>query len=265
MKSFFKKYKWLLAGLVILLIAAAVIFFIKKKSEYETVKVKRGDMLVVAYAVGTVKADVIFNLKTAVPSLLEKRFVRIGDKVKKGDNLAVIEGFLKKAPFDGLVSAISFEIGELVNPQTPIMTIVDMNSLYLELSMDERVISSIKVGQEARLSFEGQRNVLEKGRVRSIYANAGQFLVLVDFDQKDLTLLPGMTSDVAIQTGLHKNKLLIPLGAISVDGTVLLKRTRPVKIPVIVEATDSKYAAIQEGEIREGDELIIKKESEKVQ
>lgn len=262
MRSYFSKYKWFLVALVVAALIATVTIFLKKRSEYEKVKVIRGDILVVAYAVGTVKADVVFNLKTAVPSLLEKRFVRIGDKVKKGDNLVMIEGFLKKAPFDGLVSAVSFEIGELVNPQTPIMTVVDMNSLYLELSMDERVISSIKAGQEARLSFEGQRNVVEKGRVRSIYANAGQFLVLVDFNQKDLTLLPGMTCDVAIETGLHKNKLLVPLGALDADGSVTVLRTRPVKVPVIVETTDAKYAAIQEGVLREGDELIIKKNSD---
>jgi multidrug efflux pump subunit AcrA (membrane-fusion protein) len=141
-----------------------------------------------------------------------------------------------------------------------VVTLIDYNSFYLELNMDERTISSIQKGQDVRISFEGTRNTLIKGKVRTVYASEGDFLVAVDADFQGLSLLPGMTCDVAVQIRTYQDQLLVPLGAISTGGDVVVVRQKHnITIPVVRGATDGQYALITSGELHEGDAVLIPK------
>ncbi len=247
------------AGIVI--IALGVFFFRSPAAKMQTVTLKKGDMTEAAYAVGTVKAERSYNLKTGAPSRVIERYVRIGDKVKKGDRLVQLEGFpTYYAPFDGVITALAYEKGELVFAQTAVVTLVDYNSFYLELNMDERTISSIRKGQDVRISFEGSRDTLVKGTVRTVYASEGDFLVAVDADFGGLSLLPGMTCDVAVQIRTFKDQLLVPLGAVSTGGDVIVVREKEkITVPVVRGASDGEYTLITSGNLREGDTVLIPK------
>lgn len=170
---------------------------------------KRSDVVEAAYGVGTVKSDMNYTLKTGVSSRVIKRYVTQGEHVKKGQALIQLDGLpLYRAPFDGVVSSLSYNEGELIFAQTAVLSMVSLEHLYMQLSMDERTISGIRQGQEARISFEGQRKTTLIGSVRAVYSSEGEFLIDINFDPKDLTLLPGMTADVAIQIAVHKNQIL---------------------------------------------------------
>lgn len=267
MKSFLKKHRIGTAVAIgILIVVVLSIRSSRNKKNLDTAIIKRGDIVEAAYAVGTVKADKTFNIKTGVASKLLERYVRVGDIVKKGQKLLHLDEFPEyRAPFDGVVTALNYEVGELVFAQTIVLTVVNMDSLYLELSMDERVVGSIRPGQEARISFEGQRNSARTGKVRSIYASDGQFLVLVDFDTKGLSILPGMTCDVAIQIEKHKNKLLLPLGAIDANGQITIVRPhgKPEKISVELGPSDASFTIISNDLVKDGDIVEIPKDAPK--
>lgn len=264
MKKKLSARKWWIIGAILLVVIAGLFFWLRPRKQKDiTVELKRGDLIEAAYAIGTVKADHVFNLKTGVSSRVLERFVRLGDTVKKGDRLINLDGFpLYRAPFDGVVTVLAYDVGELVFANTVVLTVVQADSLYLELSMDERVVGGVRQGQEARISFEGQRETKPRtGTVRSIYATDGQFLVIVDFDRKGLSLLPGMTADVALTVAKHEDKLLLPLGAMTATGEVtVMRHGKPETIHVVPGASDGNYVVIDTPELKEGDRVLLVKE-----
>lgn len=248
-------------GIVSLLLTVIGAFLLFPKTDVEqTVIIKKGDLVEAAYAVGTVKSDQVYNLKVGVGTRVIERHVRLGDEVTKGDLLMTLEGFpVFRAPFTGTITAMNYEAGELVTAQSVILTLTNMKSLRLELSLDERTISSIKKEQIARINFEGSRDKLFTGKVRSIYANEGEFVVIVDADLSLATLYPGMTADVAIQVGLHEQKLLIPMGAVDQSDTLMVVRQgHPLAVKVELGANDGEYVVIKSGDVTEGDKVVVR-------
>jgi HlyD family secretion protein len=58
------------------------------------------------------------------------------------------------APFDGTVATRTAEPGEVVQAGTPIITLIDMNKVYLRGFVPEGQIGEVKVGQTARLFLD---------------------------------------------------------------------------------------------------------------
>ncbi|HEY4086058.1 MAG TPA: HlyD family efflux transporter periplasmic adaptor subunit [Bryobacteraceae bacterium] len=58
------------------------------------------------------------------------------------------------APFDGMIATRTAEPGEVVQPGTPIVTLIDMSKVYLRGYVPEGDIGKVKVGQTARLFLD---------------------------------------------------------------------------------------------------------------
>lgn len=253
-----KKRRYILIAIIV---ATAVLglAFKPNGSQMQTMEIKRGDLIEAVFAIGSVKADRVFNLKMGVTSKMLERFVRPGDIVRKGDKLVQLEGLnTVYAPFSGMITAVAFEKGELVFAQSVIVTVVDTSSYYIEISVDERNVTLLKTGQKVDVSFEGARGQKISGKVRSVYSNEGEFLVSIDADLSEISLLQGMTCDVAVRLEEHKNKLLIPLGALDKEGRVkVIRNGRPETVALKLGAKNSHYSIVKEGEVFEHDQVVV--------
>jgi HlyD family secretion protein len=146
------------------------------------------------------------------------------------DNLAKTR-FL--APFDGVVSALNVEQGEIVitgtmnNPGTEIMVVSDLSRMQVRADVDETDIVNMQVGQKAKISVDAAPETTFTGTVteigntakRSITSSVeGQtnFEVVVVFDHNVPQVRPGMTADVEIDTGTHPKVLTVPIQAVVV-------------------------------------------------
>ena len=137
------------------------------------------------------------------------------------------------APFEGVVSALNVEQGEIVmigtmnNPGTQILAVSDLSRMLVRADVDEADIVDIRIGQKAKItvdalpdtSFEG--SVIEIGNTakRSLTAATdGQtnFEVQVEFDRTVPEVRPGMTADVEIETGTHPKTKAVPIQAVVV-------------------------------------------------
>jgi HlyD family secretion protein len=137
------------------------------------------------------------------------------------------------APFDGVVSALNVEAGEVVimgtmnNPGTEILTVSDLSRMLVRSDVDETDVVDVRLGQKAKIevdalpdtSFPG--TVIEVGNTakRSITsAVEGQtnFEVKVVFDVDVPQVRPGMTADVEIETATHEKTLGVPIQAVVV-------------------------------------------------
>lgn len=135
------------------------------------------------------------------------------------------------APFDGVVSALDVEQGEIVvigtmnNPGTQIMVVSDLSRMLVRADVDEADIVDIRLGQKAKITVDAlpdtsfAATVTEIGNTakRNLTGGAdGQtnFEVQVVFDQTVPEVRPGMTADVEIDTGTHPKTKAVPIQAV---------------------------------------------------
>ncbi len=137
------------------------------------------------------------------------------------------------APFDGVVSALNVEQGEIVitgtmnNAGTEIMVVSDLSRMQVRADVDETDVVDMKVGQKARISvdaipdttFDGTVTEIGNTAKRSITSTVeGQtnFEIVVVFDHQVAQVRPGMTADVNVETATHPAVLTVPIQAVVV-------------------------------------------------
>ncbi len=95
MIKFFKKRKKLLIFLaIIVVVVVLIVIFAPKKDEsekYATTFVEKKDLIQTVSEVGTVKASSEIELSFLTSGNLNKKYVKIGDKIKKGQILAELD------------------------------------------------------------------------------------------------------------------------------------------------------------------------------
>ena len=260
-----RKHKLAFGSALLLILLALIVLSLARSSRQERVlgKIKKGTITEAVYGVGTVTAKNIFQLKVGVTSSIRSLHVREGDRIKAGAPLVYLEGTtLFRAPFTGTVTSLPYQEGETVFPQTPVMTLTDLENRYIVVSLQQQAVVRVEKGQQAKISFESMRDQTFYGKVRTIYSNNGQFLVNIDVTTLSPRILPGMTADVAIAIQKKENVLLAPVNAIS-SGKILIKKGgRSHEIPVQVGVVDSEVAEIipteVSSEISEGDLVVLK-------
>jgi HlyD family secretion protein len=173
------------------------------------------------------------------------------------DNLAKCR-FL--APFDGVVSALNVEAGEVVitgtmnNPGTEILVVSDLSRMLVRADVDETDVVDVKIGQKAKItvdalpdtSFAGTVTEIGNTAKRTLTAGSeGQtnFDVKVVFDQDVPQVRPGMTADVEIETGMKPRTLGVPIQAVVVRTQRELERVGRKETPAKRPAQDGMLAA----------------------
>jgi membrane fusion protein len=137
-------------------------------------------------------------------------------------NAAGSRAYVLRAPVAGRVTALTARVGQPVNPQSPVMTIVPSGAvLQAELAVPGSAIGFIRPGQEVRLAIDAfpfQRFGTIKGRIKTVASSAvsvrqsdgaaiAAYPVIIKLDQNYLLafgrrqpLVPGMTLTARIVT-----------------------------------------------------------------
>jgi RND family efflux transporter MFP subunit len=114
-----------------------------------------------------------------------------------------------RAPFAGIVTVKAAQEGEMVSPvsagggftRTGIGTIVDMESLEVEVDVSESFISRVETGQSVAITLNAYPDRRMPGRVIAIIPTADRakatVKVRVAFDERDAGVLPEMGARVA--------------------------------------------------------------------
>ncbi|MEH7839168.1 HlyD family efflux transporter periplasmic adaptor subunit [Rhizobium laguerreae] len=129
--------------------------------------------------------------------------------------------YVIRSPIGGTVSALTAKIGEPLNTQQALMSVVPLNAtLHAQLDVPNAAVGFVEVGQEVRLAidtFPYQSFGTIAGRVKSLSKspiNRGSgastnlnYLVTVDLERQSITafgkqqaLFPGMTLSARIAT-----------------------------------------------------------------
>lgn len=256
-----KRILFLFIIIPIFLVASAVgIYFLYDEfSAAKVVKPKIGPVVEAVYGLGTVIAPNTFQVKTAINQNIEKIYVKEGDQVKSGDPLIKFdESGATQAPFAGTITSVPFKQGELLSPSMAAVILVNLQNLYLEVSLEQQSVLRVASGQKALVSFESIRSEKLEGKVESVFPKDSQFIVRISLKKFPNGVLPGMTADVAIEVGRKENVLTIPLVALA-GGKVSFRRNgKTMKETVQVGVTDGEWAEITSDNIKVDDEIFVR-------
>jgi HlyD family secretion protein len=128
------------------------------------------------------------------------------------------------SPVDGTVVARNVDVGQTVaaSLQAPTLFIIaqDLTKMQVYVATDESDVGMIKVGQPATFKVDAFPKDTFRGVVDQIRLNATTvqnvvtYTTVVNFDNPDTKLFPGMTAYVTIPVATATNVLKVPNGAL---------------------------------------------------
>ncbi len=128
------------------------------------------------------------------------------------------------APIDGTVIARNVDVGQTVaaSLQAPTLFTIaqDLTKMQVYASTDESDVGMIKKGQVVTFKVDAFPRDTFTGRVSQIRMNATTvqnvvtYNTVIDFDNPDLKLFPGMTAYITIPVASASNVLHVPNGAL---------------------------------------------------
>jgi HlyD family secretion protein len=128
-----------------------------------------------------------------------------------------------RSPVNGIVIARNVEVGQTVTSgfTTPNIFLIalDLTKMQVDTNVSESDIGGIREGQEVVFSVDAYPNVGFQGIVRQIrnapiiVQNVVTYDVVVEVDNQDLRLKPGMTANVSITLTKKDDVLTVPNAA----------------------------------------------------
>ncbi|MFG1478705.1 efflux RND transporter periplasmic adaptor subunit [Xanthobacter sp. V4C-4] len=104
--------------------------------------------------------ETVVQVTPRFPGIIREIRVRIGDTVRKGDVLAVIESnqslttYDLKAPIGGTVVDRQVALGEYASEQKPAFVVADLSTLWVDLSVYRRDFARVRVGDTVEVDPE---------------------------------------------------------------------------------------------------------------
>lgn len=188
------------------------------------------------------------------------------------------------APVDGTVISREIDLGSPVAAsfQAPeLFTIAqDLTKMQIEVSVSEADIGRVEEGQDVTYTLDGYPDSTFTGKVTQVRlsptteSNVVTYTVIVDVNNEDLKLKPGMTANVSIITDKSENVLCVPNMALKFtpdingpkyknQGIWILEKGKPKRVEIETGAYDDSSTEIISDKIQEGTDVIISIKSKK--
>lgn len=201
-----------------------------------------------------------------------------------------------RSPVSGVVVDRTVDVGQTVaaSLQTPTLFKIaqDLSKMQIDANFAEADIGNIRVGQKVKFSVDAFAGKNFKGEVRqirlspTIQSNVVTYDVVVNVDNPEQSLMPGMTAYVSIVVAERKEALLIPNAALrfkpanaeaakrnggdtagakngkskrdAFSGTVyVLQGISLTPVSVTLGITDNRNTEVVGGDLKVGDQVVI--------
>jgi HlyD family secretion protein len=129
-----------------------------------------------------------------------------------------------RSPIDGTVIARSVDVGQTVaaSLQAPTLFTIaqDLTKMQVYVSTDESDVGTVQAGQDVTFKVDAFPKDSFKGKVSAVRLNATTvqnvvtYTTVVDFDNPDMKLFPGMTAYVTVPVATATDVVKVPNGAL---------------------------------------------------
>lgn len=182
-----------------------------------------------------------------------------------------------RSPISGVVLSRNVEPGQTVASQlaAPVLFVIaeDLREMRVIASVDEADIGELEPGQEASFTVDAYPSRTFVARLTEI-RNAAvvaqgvvTYDVVLEVDNTDLKLRPGMTASVKVRTASAPATLRVPNAALrftppgelaqKTSAVWLLHGTQKQAVAVEAGVTDGTQTAIQAATLRVGDQVLV--------
>lgn len=123
-----------------------------------------------------------------------------------------------RAPFSGQIGFSNATLGSLVSPSAPLLSVVDLSTVFVTVNLSDSYISQTKIGQPATISLTSFPDQTFNGRVAQIAPAADKtsktFPVKIALDNSSRRFKSGMLAEAQLSFNERNNILKIPAEAI---------------------------------------------------
>jgi len=188
------------------------------------------------------------------------------------------------SPVDGIVVSRNVDVGQTVAAsfQTPTLFTIaqDLTKMQIDTNVDEADIGRIIKGMDVEFTVDAYPETTFKGKVFQVrnapitVQNVVTYDVVIQVDNPDQKLKPGMTTNVSIIISTKTGVLRIPKAALRFSptppdktrtarpaqkgpGVWILENKAPKRVGVTVGISDGGYSELLSGELKEGQEVIV--------
>ena len=188
-----------------------------------------------------------------------------------------VDDTIIRAPFAGVVTTKDSQPGEMISPisagggftRTGICTLVDMNSLEIEVDVGESFINRVKPGQPVEATLDAYPQWKIPCKVIAIIPTADRqkatVKVRVGFEQLDPRILPQMGVKVAFQSdepaeAVAANAVVVPKAAVQESGgkgVVWIVRDGKVERKAVGLGPSNRDGQVVTAGVSAGDTLVL--------
>ncbi len=216
-------------------------------------------------------------ISSRVAGRVTKLTVHDGQRVKAGEVLLEVESRVVadppprltfKAPMDGVILATNVVLGGAVEPDTNLLTLIDLSEVDVVAQVFEAQIGAVKIGQTVRIKALAFPEHAFTGKVKttaaSLSRDSGTLRVFVHTANPEGKLLPGMRAQLAFVIEETEAAVVVPRSAVLGEaGDLFVYRqvmTAPFayeRTPVVVGMRDDRFIEIIEG-VLPGDRVVTR-------
>ncbi len=190
------------------------------------------------------------------------------------------------SPVDGVVISRNVDVGQTVAAsfQTPTLFAIaqDLTKMQIDTNVAESDIGGVKLGQEVDFTVDAYPDTTFKGKVWQIrqapitVQNVVTYDVVIQVNNRDLKLMPGMTANASIVIQTRQNVLRItnaalrfrfsdkPAGTGSAGAgekkgpaVWVLENNKPKRIGITPGISDGNYTEVVSGDLKENQQTIV--------
>jgi HlyD family secretion protein len=191
------------------------------------------------------------------------------------------------SPIDGTVISRSVDVGQTVaaSLSSPVLFEIaqDLRKMQVDTSVAEADVGRLAAGMPARFTVDAYPNETFEGNIREIrnapqtVQNVVTYDAVIDVENPDLKLKPGMTANVTVTYATRDGVLRVPNTALRFrPPEELTGKTSPAKLapdqrqvwvqrgpgkadPVVLQigVSDGTLTEVVKGELAEGDEVVV--------
>lgn len=167
-------------------------------------------------------AEATFNAEVSRLKAYESQLKQLGISPAKLSTGNIVSQFPVLSPINGTVGQISANIGAFVQPGTSIMEVVDNSKIHCDLTVFEKDLMQVKIGQQVNFQLTNQNNKVITGTINGInksFENESKGVIVhaIIHNPQHENLIPGMYVTALINVGTQKD-WAVPVSALVHSG-----------------------------------------------
>jgi len=151
---------------------------------------------------------------------IKSKLMMLGIPVEKLTSQTIQNSITITSPISGYVTSVNVNIGMYVNPTDVMFKIVDTEHLHAELTVFEKDVPKIKLGQKVRFTLANETSE----RTATVYLIGREISadrtvrIHCHLDKEDLDLLPGMYLKAYVEAGTQNLPALPDQAIVNFEG-----------------------------------------------